>query len=68
MNSDAGDLMIFLLGCLIGGTVGGCTINEINKEWMGFTHERAIESGDAQYHPTTGKFMFNGELKAEENE
>ena len=28
--------------------------------------ELSYESGDAQYHPTTGKFMFNGEL--EENE
>ena len=45
----------------------GVGVTSVWYQALQHVHElRAIESGDAQYHPTTGKFMFNGEL--EENE
>ena len=53
----------FLVGLAIGLAFGLCVKGIMNRHNL-----RAIESGDAQYHPTTGKFMFNGELKAEKNE
>ena len=56
-------LMCLVIGSLIGST---CTYFGLQEHARQAIQTRAIESGDAQYHPTTGKFMFNGEL--EENE
>ena len=59
MKYDSVFLMIapFLIGLAIGAGF-------ISSLWH-VNNLRAIESGDAQYHPTTGEFLFNGELKAE---
>ena len=56
-------LICLSIGSLIGST---CTYFGLQEHARQAIQTRAIESGDAQYHPTTGKFMFNGEL--EENE
>ena len=58
-------LICLAIGSLIGST---CTYFGLHDHARQAIQIRAIESGDAQYHPTTGKFMFNGELKAEKNE
>ena len=58
-------LIILTIGSFIGSLCTYCVMHDYARQSIQI---RAIESGDAQYHPTTGKFMFNGELKAEENE
>ena len=58
-------LIVFGVVCCVIGV--GVTSVAYQVAWRAH-NLRAIESGDAQYHPTTGKFMFNGELKAEKNE
>ena len=57
-------LMCLAIGSLIGSA---CTYFGLQEHARQAIQIRAIESGDAQYHPTTGKFIFNGELKAEES-
>ena len=60
-------LGLFLIGLAIGFAFGSGVTSADHQIIMDRYNLRAIESGDAQYHPTTGKFMFNGELKAEES-
>ena len=57
---------LFVIGLGIGLAIGSGITSADHQKIMERHNLRAIESGDAQYHPTTGKFMFNGEL--EENE
>ena len=67
MNGDEA-FGCWVLGLVMGLAIG-LAISIAHYQALQHRHElRAIESGDAQYHPTTGKFMFNGELKAEKNE
>ena len=58
-------LIVLMIGSFIGSFCTYCVMYDHARQTIQI---RAIESGNAQYHPTTGKFMFNGELKAEENE
>ena len=59
---------LFVVGLGMGLVIGLVTSITHYQTLRQDRESRAIESGDAQYHPTTGKFMFNGELKAEKNE
>ena len=59
-------VFVFIFGFAVGVGVGGCTVDESYRNAIPNIQNRAIESGDAQYHPTTGKFMFNGELEKNE--
>ena len=56
-------LIVLTIGSFIGSLCTYCVMYDYARQAI---QTRAIESGDAQYHPTTGKFIFNGEL--EENE
>ena len=66
-ESNKDDRVVQLMCLAIGSVIGAlCTYSVMLDHARQSIQIRAIESGDAQYQPTTGKFMFNGEL--EENE
>ena len=60
MNDKIDVIALIVLGALIGVMLGlGLGTSAANDKLQ----TRALESGDAHYHPITKRFFFNGEKK-----
>ncbi len=60
MNDDAPLLALFFVGTVIGFGLGMFVWTATaNNSW----EAAAIKHGAAHYHPTTGKFTWNAEVK-----